>query len=66
METDRQVAAICVARLFQGMGHHIRKEGDSTVAYLGDGKSQITDYEKNLLKEAYDFFLGLIKGERQE
>ena len=63
MDTDRQVAAMCVARLFQGMGHKIRQESGSGIGYQAEGSSQLTDYEKKLLKEAFDFFVGLMKGD---
>ncbi len=63
MATDRQMAAECVARLFQGMGHEIRKGGGSGVEYLEQGSNKLTENEKLLLKEAFGFFLGLIKGE---
>jgi hypothetical protein len=66
MGTDSQVAAQCVARLFQGMGHQIRKGSGSGVEYLEQGTNKLTDNEKLLLKEAFDFFLGLIKGEGRE
>jgi hypothetical protein len=66
MDGDRQMAAQCVARLFEGMGHEIRKKSGSGVGYLEEGSSQLTEYEKVLLKEAFDFFLGLIKGEESK
>jgi len=65
MESDRQVAAKCVARLFQGIGHEIRKSG-SGIGYGEEGADRFTDFEKRLLKEAFDFFLDLIKGEKSE
>ena len=58
---DRQMAAECTARLFQGMGHKIRLK-QSGFAYQEEGSDKFTDIERSLLKEAFDFFLGLIKG----
>lgn len=60
MESDRQVAAICVSRLFKGMGHEIRKDS-SGVGYRKEGSSKFTDSEKILLKNAFEFFLSLIE-----
>ncbi len=59
--TDRQIAAQCTARLFQGMGHKIRIK-QSGFAYQEEGSDKFTEIEKGLLKDAFDFFLGLIKG----
>lgn len=65
METDRQVAAMCVARLFQGMGHRIREDSGSGIGFQKEGASKFTEYEKYLLHEAFDFFLGMIQGNAQ-
>lgn len=58
---DRRKAAECTARLFQGMGHKIRLK-QSGFAYQEEGADKFTDIERGLIKEAFDFFLGLIKG----
>jgi hypothetical protein len=59
--TDRQMAAQCTARLFQGMGHKIRLK-QSGFAHQEEGADIFTETEKGLLQEAFDFFLALIRG----
>ena len=61
-ETTRQTAAKCVARIFQGWGHEIRKDQTSGAAYSVEGYNKLTEYEKLVLKEAFDYMLELIEG----
>jgi len=62
-ETKEQTAAKCVARLFQGWGHEIRKK-QSGMSYGKEGSDKLTEFEKNVLKQAFDFFMELM--ERKE
>ena len=63
-ETDRQTAAKCVARLFQGWGHELRKKGGSGMGYGKEGENKLTDFEKQVLRESFDYFLQLIRGDK--
>lgn len=59
--TERETAALCAARLFQGWGHEIRKKGRSGVGYSQEGADKLTQFEKETLKEAFFFFLDIIQ-----
>ena len=63
MENDRQIAAICVARLFQGKGGEIIKR-EMGVGYREKGRALLTDDERDIMKEMFDLFLALIQGEK--
>ena len=54
MATNEQTAAMCVARVFQGYGHRI----DGREREIDD---KISEFEKAILKDLYDFFLALIE-----
>ena len=65
-ETDRQTAAKCVARLFQGWGHELRKKGGGGMSYGKEGQNKLTDFEKQILRESFEYFLKLIQGDKME
>lgn len=63
-QTSRQTAALCVARIFEG-------HGDKILAGAGKGfgaqdEPTITDREKSLLEDLFEFFLRLIEGGREK
>ena len=65
---DRQVAAICVARLFQGMGTKVVKIGAGMGYDMNSGQtsSSFTEMEKQVLMDAFDAFLEMISGEKTD
>jgi len=56
---NRRLAAQCVARLFSGVGHKIRE--DAGAGFGAERAELLTSYERLLLKEAFNVFLGLIE-----
>jgi hypothetical protein len=63
-QTPRQTAALCVARIFQGRGHELVKEAGKGFGAVDE--PSITDREKTVLEDLFNFFLVLIEGEGEE
>lgn len=65
MMTSRQTAAICVARIFQGRADELLKGAGK--GFGAEDEPTITDREKALLEDLFQFFLRLIeKGKEEE
>lgn len=61
-EKNRREAAKCVAMIFQGRGDEIIKKSDRGAGYGEEGRKSLTDDEKELMKDMFEFFLALIEG----
>jgi hypothetical protein len=63
-EANRQMAAQCVARVFQGLGSKLID--DEGRGFGSAPEPKISEREKVLIEDLFDFFLRLIEGEEED